>query len=1033
MLLALILAACGPTAPDDKAPDAPDTPALVDTAGVDSSPHEAPDGRLLITELMADNKGTIELSDNSSPDWIELYNPGPAALDLAGWTLSDAPEDDAPPPLPALSLAPGAFVVLYATGESGVAADGRLTLPFKLDADGESLTLRDAEGALVDAVRWGPQVADVSWGRAQAVAAQVLLDDGDAARLSPGAPEGWAEPALDDSAWREVVLPVGMDAGVEAAEDLALFAEASQSSDWSSAYPAANAVDGEGSTFTHTATADFAPWWQADLGATGTLRAVTLHNRLSCCGERLYNIQVQVLDEAGEQVWASEVLNPVAADEAPTSPGDTLDAGLTEAVRGRVLRVSKTAVGGTYESEWLSLGEVEAWGQWSAPYADQLATDITAELADGAGEVTLRVPVAGLGEAPDRLTLELRADDAAELRWAGAPLASWNLDTLEDVEVDAPTPLNLDPSLAVADALLAVRLLDVGGDDALLGLRLVAERIETELAAGEERFFRTPTPGAPNGEGFPGFAEAPVADPPRGWIEGPTTVTLSTATPGATLIYTLDGSVPGADNGVAVDAASTTLEVEGTTLLRAVAVLEGWGDSAVATHTWLSMADVLAQPAAPPGLPATWDGLAQAPVSGDYEMDPEVVTDPAYTEDLIAGLRALPALSIVLPHADLWGEAEGIYVNSTQRGSAWERAASVELLEPGGGSFQGDCGLRIHGYGWRPHANTKKHSFRLEFRRDYGEGKLEYPLFPEAPVERFDSVVLRAQGSRSWQDFRDPEQAQYIRDAFARDTALAMGKADGHAAYVHLFLNGLYWGLYMAVERPDADFGAERFGGEAEEYDAINRRTTTNEAIDGDLEAYNTLLALADADLSVDANYRAVAEMIDVDDLIDYMLIHQYTANRDGPELFSHNNMRGVRRRVEGERFRFFVWDMEYSLWEATDDINIDVDVPGSASHVYARLRSNPEFRARYAERAALHLGEGGALSPEAALARYEARAAEIFDAVVAESARWGDTDRAAPYTRDVEWAEEYQRLTEQFFPVRTAVLIAQLEAAGLY
>jgi hypothetical protein len=300
-------------------------------------------------------------------------------------------------------------------------------------------------------------------------------------------------------------------------------------------------------------------------------------------------------------------------------------------------------------------------------------------------------------------------------------------------------------------------------------------------------------------------------------------------------------------------------------------------------------------------------------------------------------------------------------------------------------------------------------------------------------MHRFDSIVLRSQGSRGWQDFRDPEQAQYIRDAFARDTAYDMGKADGHAAYVHLFLNGLYWGLYMAVERPDADFGAERFGGDDAEYDAINRRTTTNEAIDGTLDAYNTLLARSDADLTDSANYAAVAELIDLEDLIDYMLIHQYTTNRDGPELYSHNNMRGVRRRVDGERFRFFVWDMEYSLWNATDDLNIDVDVAGAVSHVYAQLRSNPDFRALYATRAAQHLEAGGALTPEACLARYEARAVEIEDAVVAESARWGDTDRATPYTRDVEWAEERRRLTEEYFPQRTDVLKSQLRAAGLY
>jgi hypothetical protein len=250
---------------------------------------------------------------------------------------------------------------------------------------------------------------------------------------------------------------------------------------------------------------------------------------------------------------------------------------------------------------------------------------------------------------------------------------------------------------------------------------------------------------------------------------------------------------------------------------------------------------------------------------------------------------------------------------------------------------------------------------------------------------------------------------------------------------VHLYLNGLYWGLYMPVERPDAGFGEEYLGGRDEDYDAINRRTTTNEAIDGDLEAYNTLLALSDEDLSDPVHYAAVEAMLNLDDLIDYMLIHQYSTNRDGPEEFSSNNMRGARERVDGSQFHWFMWDMEYSFWAATDDYNVDVDVAGSISHVYTRLRANPDFRARYAERAREHLTGDGALTADACLARWDARADEIWDAVVGESARWGDGIRATPYTRDVEWLTERERLRTEYFPFRTAILIERLTAAGLY
>jgi hypothetical protein len=72
-------------------------------------------------------------------------------------------------------------------------------------------------------------------------------------------------------------------------------------------------------------------------------------------------------------------------------------------------------------------------------------------------------------------------------------------------------------------------------------------------------------------------------------------------------------------------------------------------------------------------------------------------------------------------------------------------------------------------------------------------------------------------------------------------------------------------------------------------------------------------------------------------------------------------------------------------------------------------------------------------LTPAASIARYQARAEEIYDPLVAESARWGDTYRDTPYTRDVEWEAERTRLVTEFFPDRTAALIAQLTAAGLY
>ncbi|MFT5685202.1 MAG: hypothetical protein ACI8RZ_006151 [Myxococcota bacterium] len=1011
MSLWILLSACQPVEPPTQVTvDSDDpTPDTADSAVIDTIAGEY--GTVLLTEVATDSAGEWPDEDGEDSDWVELYNPGPEPVALSGWSLSDDAKSSGWR-FPAVTLAVGELRVVFASGKDRDDPGGSLHTDFRLSADGgETLTLSDPGGAVVDALVLPALSAGYSFGRSQDVVESILVADGDEARLSVSASGGWQADDFDDASWSVVTLPVGFSVGEAAVVEVAAGRETSQSSD-GYGYTGAQAVDGSLDTFSHTGDGDLSPRWQVDLDDARWISEIVLENRRSCCADRLYNLTVSVLDADGSATWTSEVLNPTAEGATPQDPGETLTLTLDSPVSGHAVSVEKSAVNGAGSSEWMSLAEVTVYATEAAPYGDQVATDLSAEMFGISDTAALRIPLTWGGAAPSRLVLSVETDSTA-LGWLS----------------DAPVETLLPPDALTDGAVLAIEGVNQSIDDPDFFLRptLTAQDITT----GDIAWFTQPTPGAPNGTGYFADLEAPLFSAQRGFYEAPISLTL-TPPDGTTLAYTTDGSTPSEGVGTNVEG-PVTLSVETTAAIRAMVFQEGALSSRVATHTYLFLADVVRQPAAPDGFPTTWDGLSQDAVGGDYEMDPEVVDDPAYAADLLAGLRDIPTLSIVTDPEDLFGEEAGIYVHSLQRGDAWERAVSLELILPDGSTgFATTSGLRMHGYGWRYHSNTLKHSLRLEFRSEYGPSKLEYPLFVDAPVDRFDSIVLRSQGSRGWQDFRDPEQAQYIRDAFARDTAADMGKADGHAAYVHLYLNGLYWGLYMPVERPDADFAAERFGGEAEEYDAINRRTSTNEAIDGDLVAYEEMLALADTGLSDDAGLVAIQAYLNLEDLIDYMLIHQYTVNRDGPEEYDSNNMRGARKREDGAQFRFFVWDMEYSIWDADDDYNIDVDVSGSISHVYTALRENADFRTMYSDRATLHLTEGGALTPAECTARWEARAEEIERAIVAESARWGDTDRDTPYTRDVEWTDERERLLDEFFPYRTDILIDQLTDAGL-
>jgi len=424
-------------------------------------------------------------------------------------------------------------------------------------------------------------------------------------------------------------------------------------------------------------------------------------------------------------------------------------------------------------------------------------------------------------------------------------------------------------------------------------------------------------------------------------------------------------------------------------------------------------------------------------------MDPNVVNDPLYKDTIAKDLQTIPSLSIVMKTVDLFGP-QGIYSNTEGRGDAWEKPCSMELIYPDGvegprgvRGHQVNCGVRIYGFGWRSHDATRKHAFRLMFKRKYGPARLRYRFFPDFPVRSFDSLVLRSQGSKGWSDFRvSIEETQYIHDSWARYLEQEMGNLATSSTHVHLYLNGLYWGLYNPVERPDAEFMADHLGGDEADYDALNARVGAIEVIDGTRKGWNQVIAMAkSARVATLEGYRAIQEYVDVPNLINFMLINFYASNVDwvGSSVYPGNNMRVAGGPGPLGGYKFFCWDFEYSFFNVTDN-----NVQGVPSHqettalVYNRLKTNPEFRLLFADHIQKHLQNDGALTPKRAAGVWEARAAEIDRAIVGESARWGDSRREPPYTRNREWVRELNRLKTSYFPRRTQILFNQLKQAGL-
>lgn len=556
-------------------------------------------------------------------------------------------------------------------------------------------------------------------------------------------------------------------------------------------------------------------------------------------------------------------------------------------------------------------------------------------------------------------------------------------------------------------------------------------------------FFSSPTPGEPNDSpSVEGLLPEPRILVPRGFHDAPISVGIVSDAPDVEVFYTLDGSEPTPATGERYVGPVTVAGSTGRGLvaLRAAAFRDGWLPSRTVTTSWVFPEHVLSQPRNPPGFPGSWPGT-----TADYELDADVLDRPGNRDLALRALTDIPTISVVTDIDHLFHSSTGIYANPSHEGLAWERPTSAELILPDGGpGFQIDCGIRVQGGSSTQSWKSKKVSLRLFFKGDYGPTKLRYRLFPDSPVDSFDTVVLDAHLNLTWThpDHGQRVRSQYVRDAYVSDLQNAMGSLAPHDIFVHLYLNGVYWGVYDLHERPDASFGAEYLGGEKGDYDAYRHNSAT--LVDGTSAAWTAMFTAARRNLADPASYLALQEYLDVEDLADYMIANLYAGNTD----WAHQNWYAARR-SRGDPiggYRFFSWDAEHVLKGLTDNV-VGVSNAGGPGELYSRLRASPEFRMLFGDHVHRHVSPGGPLfvdpestawdpeSPESnrPAALYMRRIEEVDASMVLESARWGDVRRSTPYLRELEWTNELNSLLSGYFPRRSAIVLAQLRSAGLY
>ena len=629
----------------------------------------------------------------------------------------------------------------------------------------------------------------------------------------------------------------------------------------------------------------------------------------------------------------------------------------------------------------------------------------------------------------------LAADDAVRLkvRYADGITASVNGTVVTNIpaagqrtlaDALAPVVLDVPPALLVpgSNTVAITAANDAAGSAEFL---LSAEIVVTK-AAEEAVYFCEPTPDAANDTAGYGPATPKVAfSVPHGYKTEAFSLELSCAeAPGEQIYYTLDGTSPTTSS----TPYSGPIAISATTCVRAAIPQEGAVIQQDAAATYLFLDDILAQArdVVPPGFPST---TVNSQVMR-YGMDQGVVNG-ADRDRLLRGFtNTVATMSIVIDPHNLFDNVEGIYVNAKAcDGRAWERLTMVEQIDPrdAANGFSTAAGIRIRGAFSRG-PKYPKHSLRLFFRNDYGDGPLEFPLFGDEGADKFKKVDLRTSQNYSWANGGDADT--FVHEVFSRDSQRDMGDLYTRSRFYNLFINGHYWGLYQTQERGDDDFAETYNGGDADMYDVIKTSQPgyVTGATEGSIDAWEALWDMAVNEGFTGAHsgnyYKAMGlnpdgsrnpeypVYLNPTNLMDYMLCAHYVVDYDSPAASSKaNNLYAVRDRDDNDAglksmgFFYLRHDAEHSMGRhANSEYNDDPTLYGTEdkhsnfkkleafnpAELNYKLLQNDDYRRAFADR--FHkvcLAPGGALTAEKSLARFRSRMAEIDDAVVCEAARW--------------------------------------------
>ncbi|MHC5179818.1 MAG: CotH kinase family protein, partial [Planctomycetota bacterium] len=421
----------------------------------------------------------------------------------------------------------------------------------------------------------------------------------------------------------------------------------------------------------------------------------------------------------------------------------------------------------------------------------------------------------------------------------------------------------------------------------------------------------------------------------------PVTVGLSTTTPGSVIRYTLDGSVP-----------TETSPVYSSPL--SMVSLVGTGNTI--SNIVTSACDEYG-PWQPPAGEVFKANILRARVFKSGEVPSKTISRTYFIDPAMTTRYSMPVVSLITESDNLFDDETGIYVpgndpseesaNYYQRGDEWERDVHVEFIDghltgtPSSvpSAFAQDAGMRIHGGFTRCFARK---SLRLYARSEYGESRIDYPVFgpdiPEAP-ESFKRLILRNGGNECYRTV--------IRDAFAhelvRNTDIA---AQPHRPAI-VFINGEYWGIHSIIERYDWFYMSDHYGVDSDEVDII---TFEGFAEEGNTDAYCEMQCFLNSqcnDLTDPNTYLAAKALINIPNHITYYAAEIFIGNGDWP----WNNQKLWRPRNGSRSWEWLFYDTDEAMFEADHNKLAGTAEETESAFVFTRLLTNTDYRQAFITR----------------------------------------------------------------------------------